>query len=67
MVAQVDLKSVDNQQVVQLITAGRSGDLGLQNGAQNVPSLDHATSGSAASTPARATEPGTGSTDGKDN
>jgi D-xylose transport system ATP-binding protein len=29
MVAQVEAKEVNNQQVVQLITSGRSGDLGL--------------------------------------
>jgi hypothetical protein len=30
MVAQVDAKSVTNNQVVELITAGRSGELGNQ-------------------------------------
>jgi D-xylose transport system ATP-binding protein len=33
MVAQVDAKSVNNQQVVELITAGRSGSIGLPDGA----------------------------------
>ena len=33
MVAQVDAKSVNNQQVVELITAGRSGSMGLPEGA----------------------------------
>jgi D-xylose transport system ATP-binding protein len=33
MVAQVDAKSVTNNQVVELITAGRSGDLGLKRAA----------------------------------
>ncbi|WP_148575269.1 ATP-binding cassette domain-containing protein [Nocardioides caldifontis] len=33
MVAQVDARSVNNSQVVELITTGRSGDLGMQGGA----------------------------------
>jgi D-xylose transport system ATP-binding protein len=32
MVAQIDAKSVNNQQVVELITAGRSGSIGLPEG-----------------------------------
>jgi D-xylose transport system ATP-binding protein len=37
MVAQVDAKSVTNNQVVELITAGRSGSLGNQNAAAPTP------------------------------
>jgi D-xylose transport system ATP-binding protein len=37
MVAQVDAKSVTNNQVVELITAGRSGDLGNQNAVAPTP------------------------------
>jgi D-xylose transport system ATP-binding protein len=37
MVAQVDAKTVTNNQVVELITAGRSGDLGNQNAAAPTP------------------------------
>jgi D-xylose transport system ATP-binding protein len=37
MVAQVDAKTVTNNQVVELITAGRSGDLGNQNAVAPTP------------------------------
>jgi D-xylose transport system ATP-binding protein len=37
MVAQVDAKTVTNNQVVELITAGRSGDLGNQNATAPTP------------------------------
>jgi hypothetical protein len=37
MVAQVDAKTVTNNQVVELITAGRSGSLGNQNAAVPTP------------------------------
>ncbi|MFI7586955.1 ATP-binding cassette domain-containing protein [Spongisporangium articulatum] len=42
MVAQVDAKTVNNNQVVELITAGRSGHLGLPGTNGGMPSLEHA-------------------------
>ena len=45
MVAQVPVSSVDNNQVVQLITAGRSGDLGMRSTSQTMPDVGHALAG----------------------
>jgi D-xylose transport system ATP-binding protein len=54
MVAQVDAKTVNNQQVVELITAGRSGSMGLPDGAAaadtgSVPVVDASADGEAVS------------------